>query len=377
MKIEINSIELQKHLRRCKNVIHSKSLIPILECFYIKLEETGMEIKGTTGEITIISKLEGISSSERAILLVKADLFEKLIKEIPPQVVTIEIDTKNKQIIVKTYNGQYTMATYPPEDYPELPTPDFKESITIERDVLKKAIEQSVFAIGKKDIATTFSVNGVLMECKDNEIAFVGTDLRILSLWKVFNVYTQPIQGKRIVIDGEACQKLLSILKDEESDKITMSFADNYIEFKTNEWKMISKLLPDSFPNYSTIIPEKVNYEITFNKKEFLNALNRVAIFSGIRGILSLSTQKNKIYLRSITLEESNKVEEIIEGTTSGEDIEVALDIENLSELIEHVTTDEATISITTPTSPIIITNVPKVSEDSEYCGIMAPSSKD
>jgi len=375
MKINVSSAEIEKHIERCSHVLPSKSLIPILECIYIRIEEDFIEFKASNGDISVYSVIRGIGMEERASLLIKGDILRKLIKEIEPQIIALRVGDNSKELVIETQEGKYTLSLYPPEDYPTLPEPDTTKQFTIKRELLRAAFSNTLFATAGRDNTSTYSINGILMEVENGKATFVATDLKIMAIYSIEGIEGEGADKVRCIIDGEAAEALTGIFRSIEDEIVKVGVGTNFITFEGEDWRMVSKLLPDNFPNYRSVLPENISCQMIFRKKELESALGRITIFAGQRGAFTIRRDDDHFVLHSASMEEIGRVEEHLDGQLTGEIDKISFDAKIFSTLVDKVPGEEVIVKIESKTRPVVISGRTEPGEP-EYMGVMVPISE-
>ena len=81
----------------------------------------------------------------------------------------------------------------------------------------------------------------------------------------------------RYILPERAASVLLKIL-DEKDVKIYLS--KTHMSFKLNEYELISRLIKQKYPDYSSVIPLENEFAMEVNTKEIHEAIKRMMLFS-------------------------------------------------------------------------------------------------
>ena len=90
MKFSVNNQDMLKALNTVSRAISAKTTMPILECIYIEAIENQLMLKGSDGELSIISKLPAIVKTKGSVVIPIKTLSE-LLRTYPDELVNFSI----------------------------------------------------------------------------------------------------------------------------------------------------------------------------------------------------------------------------------------------------------------------------------------------
>ena len=178
MNFIVSSTALLSHLQSIGRVINSKSSLPILENFLLKVQGNTLSLTASDLETTLVTSLEVENASGDICLAVNAKLLMDSLKEFAEQPLQFDIDEGNLAVVVKTANGNYNFIGLRGDEYPELPVlGDDAQTLTMPVEVLANGVSKAVFATADDDLRPTMT--GIFFDIKPEDVTFVATDTNL------------------------------------------------------------------------------------------------------------------------------------------------------------------------------------------------------
>ena len=178
MRFNCLRTDLSNAVSNVSRAVSAKATLPALEGVLIKAYGSQLEICGYDLEIGIVTTVEA-SIAEEGEIVVSARLFNEIIRKLPEEFVNIETDDKMITYI-NSGAADYQIVGMNSSEYPELPNVEEISGLTINAEILKNMIRQTVFATSDnmaKPIYTgslptfiTIAVLGILGLCVLNLI---------------------------------------------------------------------------------------------------------------------------------------------------------------------------------------------------------------
>lgn len=285
-------------------------------------------------------------------ITVSHKLLNDIVARLPDEDVTFTIGD-DERINLKCGSGKYQLNGLPVAEFPELPKLGTDSNNTeLSSVVLLQGLSTTLFATSADE--TKRILTGIHVTV-GKDIEFAATDGHRLS---VFN--KELPEGDRtefnVTIPGRSLREIEKHCKAVEGD-IEISFDNANMIFSMPRKTVITRILDGTYPNYRQLIPVQFERQITFERKLFLSALERIAV---------LSDQKNnivKLNVENISQSISLSVEapdvaagrEEVPAQVSGEDIEIAFNVKYLLEGLKSFDCNEIQLRLNNPTSPVIL----------------------
>ena len=240
MKFTIEKNILLENLNNTIKAISNKNVIPILNGIKFELNEKGLELTGSDSELTIktfIDRKEITNVEKEGIVIIQSKYILDIIRKMPSDLINFE-RVDNVRIKIYTDNNQYNLNCLDAKEYPIVKLEENKYPITINGDILKSIINQTVFAISNQELrplltGLNIKITGDILEC-------IATDSYRLS--KKTIKLSNPVENDvNIVIPGKNVMELEKILTDEEP--VEIHIFNNKILFKYKNLIFQSNLL--------------------------------------------------------------------------------------------------------------------------------------
>lgn len=142
MKFQCNRNKLTEAVTNVQRAVSVKTTMPALEGILIKCENNKIELFGYDLEICITTSIDAVVMEEGS-SVVKAKLFSDIIRRMPEDSITIEVDSKNI-VYINSGRVDYKIVGLPAEDYPEIPVINSEDKISIEEETLGSMIRQTI-----------------------------------------------------------------------------------------------------------------------------------------------------------------------------------------------------------------------------------------
>ena len=264
--------------------------LQILKNTLIDTEENKIKLTSTDLEVAITYFITG-KIIESGKFTVPINTFSNVVNNIQSD--RLNIEENMNQLEIKTDNYEAKIQGSSAEEFPLTPKIKNKDNfIEIKSDIIKNALNQVL-------ISTHFSnlrpeLNSILFDFSLSSLKIVGTDSFRLAE-KTINDSQFTTNHKNIfkfLVPLKTIEELTRILKNDQILKIYHD--ESQVLFKTEQLEFLSRLIEGNFPDYKAIIPKKFDVEIVVARKEFINALKLVGIFSGKTNEIKFKIRDNK-----------------------------------------------------------------------------------
>lgn len=361
MKLSIQKNELNEAIQNVSKAISSRTTIPILSGIKVDVTFQGVTLTASDTDISIQSFIpveddkHNIAQVERpGSVVLPAKFFVEIIKKLPSQYIEIEVKD-NFQTFLRAGKTDIQMVGLDPEEYPVLPNIEENQVITVNGDLLKTMIKQTVFAISTNE--TTPILTGLLWNLQDTELKFVATDRHRLASRTAEITVDPDIRFQNIVISGKTLNELSKIIPDQNT-MVDIVVADNQVLFKIDHVLFYSRILDGTFPDTSRIIPTQYKTELVLDTKSLTEAIDRAYLLSREEktNIVRLQTKEDgTIEISSSSTELGRVTEEIEVKEFTGEPLRIAFNSKYMLDVLKVIECETIFIGFTGAMSPIII----------------------
>ena len=313
MKLQAQSSKaLHAALNKSAKCIGSKNTIAILDNVLLtrKGEQFFLTSSTTEAQLTIPAPLTICNGTYDRDIVLPIKMLSALLGTLPDCVVTFDIPDDSQSFTVEYCTssednvkpGKAQMCLFPGGDFPQMEQPKAEQSSVIS---LPMSLFHSVV-----DTADKFAIMDELRPqlsclCIDvaedrSEVVFVGTNGQTLVKMTHSN---DPAKGGSDFFRGGKPGNMLihrnyfrTISAFDGSEDIIIENDGHTIRFTSGETELICKQVEGRYPNYNAVIPKNNPFYVVFDKKEMLDILRRVSLFSSNASNL-VEIKKNGMFL--------------------------------------------------------------------------------
>lgn len=364
MKCSFNRKEGNDVLGYINSIIPQKTSMEILSNIWIKAENNQLIFYGTDLEIGIISKVKA-DIVQSGTFTLPAQEFYNIVHSVSTEEINLSSETLD-EIKINAGKTNYTLKTFPPEEYPEMIDLDLNPFIKINGQDFIKMLDKTAFAISNDE--TKYILTGIYLSITDKKIELVSTDGKRLIYYSK-NIENSTNVSFSQIIPKKTINELQKIISPDVEIEIS-KFEENKVIFKVGNTTVISKVIEGTFPDYKQVIPKNYEKNISINRKDISQILNEVCIFTGERDqSVYFLLQNNKLLLSSV--HEIGESRSEIDIKYEGEDFKTSYNSKYLIEILKKIDAEEFIFKFKEPSSSALITD-PEM-ENGEYLYILMP----
>ena len=226
-------------------------------------------------------------------------------------------------------------------------------------DSLIEGLRGALFATSNDE--TKQVLTGVHLTAKAQSLEFAATDGHRLAVVQTIDDSgtSTATEGMKVTIPGKALRELERILQAYPGgDAIAFRLDQTQVVFDLEQQRITTRLLEGQYPNYQQLIPNKFERQLTLDRKQFVSALERIAVMADQRNNivkLSLSSEQQSLAL-SVEAQEVGSGLETLPAQVTGEDLDIAFNVRYLLEGLKALPSTEIQIQCNTATSPSVLT---------------------
>jgi DNA polymerase-3 subunit beta len=367
MKFIVNSLGLLKQLQLLNGVLNSNNTLPILDNFLFEMKQDELTLSASDLETSMTTRM-AIQCKEEGMIAVPAKLLLDILKSLPDQPLTFDVDGKTFGIEITSDNGKYKLTGQNGDEFPKAPAMGASKALLIGADVLNRAISKTIFAAGNDDMRPIMS--GVFFEIEPESVRFVATDAHKL------------VRMTRSDIGGESAafivpRKPLNLLKGALSSlksEVNMQYTENNAMFTFENVTLMCRLIEGKYPNYEAVIPKENPFKLTIDRLDFLNSIKRVSIFANrSTNQVRLKLTGSEIQLSAEDLDFANEAHEQLSCTFVGDNMEIGFNSRFLQDMLNNLDANNVHVEMSAPNRAGIITEVEKSFENEDILMLVMP----
>ena len=312
MKFKADRATLLKALAHIQSVAEKRNTIPILANAKIEAADGKLHFTATDMEIAVVEDVPASVARAGATTAPAATLYE-IVRKLPDGA-ELEFEATGEAGQLKLRAGRYatSLVTLPIEDFPSMTAGQLPYKFRISSLALRGLIDRTRFAISTEE--TRYYLNGIFLHSADGAagrvLRAVATDGHRLA--RVEEPAPDGADGMPGVIIPRKTVAELRKLLDEESGDIEVGLSDTRIQFKAGPVTLTSKLIDGTFPEYERVIPRDNDKVLRVGKKDFSDAVARVAAISSERSRpVKMSLATDLLTLSAASPEQGSASEEL------------------------------------------------------------------
>ncbi len=370
MKFNVSSKTLYSYVSAVSKVINSKNALTILNNFLFELRDNTLTITASDLENTLVAHLEVMDAEGEGKFCVDARRMVDLLKEMPDQGISFDINDDNLAVEIVYPSGNYSFIAINGNEYPSNESVDESTDIiefTCPTEQIIKGIDNTLFAVGNDDLRP--QMMGILWDIKPDAITFVATDTR--KLVKYRNAMSAPGVEGSCILPIKPATVIKNVFAKEDEVKVTLE--PKSATFESPSYKFNCRFIKGSFPDYNRVIPVKNPYVITVDRQSFLNAVRRVGVFVDQgHGLVKFKIEKDQLTMKATDNNFCTSAREVVPCDFTGTEMIIGFSAPYLIEIFNTISTTDILIKLSDPSRPGVF--VPSEnSENSELLMLLMP----
>lgn len=339
--------DLAAGVSNVSRAVSAKASIPALEGVLLKAYDGKLNISGYNLEIGITTDMEATIINEGEIVL-GARLFLEIVRKLPEEIVQIETDDRMVTYI-KCGQVDYQIVGMSSVEYPDLPSFEKTDSISIDAKILKEMIRQTVYAVSDNMAKPIYT--GSLYEISGGVLTIVAIDGYRMAI-RNENVDSQSETS--FVVPGKTQLEVLKLL-GEDDEKVEILIGQRHITFNIRSYSVISRLIEGNFLDYKSTIPSEEKTTLVIGTRKLMDSVERMSLLNNERVQSPVRCKFNDNEIRLSCASAVGRANDIINNDIIGESVEIGFNNRYMLDALKNTDTDEVKIVLNGPVSPIII----------------------
>ena len=357
MKIRCLTKDLAAACKTVSGAVMTRSEIPALQGIRLTAKDGKLELCGynlETGIITEIGATADSTPDDNKIVL-DAKMLSSIVGKMPER--ETEIETGAKDIVeIRSGDAKFSLVGISTAEYPELPEIKDCKHVSIPQSTLKDMIYQTLFCVSQNDAKPIFT--GTLFEIGKNKIRLVSVDGYRLAIAE--SPLTSVEYSGNFVVPAKALTEVDKLLsnKGKENEDVSVSIAPRHVVFTANGTTVFSRLLEGEFLDYKAACTNNCTTSVKVDVKGLTDSVQRVSILSDthlnspVRCTFSHDNGSIGLSYASCL----GKATDRVNAEVIGNNVEIGFNPKYLVEALKHAMTDEVSLQLNTPLSPLTIT---------------------
>ncbi|MCX2560422.1 DNA polymerase III subunit beta [Acetobacter farinalis] len=343
MKFSAERAILLKALAHIQSVAEKRNTIPILANVLIQAADGRLSLKATDMEIEVVEEIPAIIKRDGATTVPASVLYE-IVRKLPDSV-EVELDQADASGPLHLRADRYStrLNVLSVDDFPSMGTGDLPCRFKVGSAALRSLIDRTRFAISTEE--TRYYLNGIFFHAADTEagklLRAVATDgHRLARVETALPAGAETMPG--VIIPRKTVAELRKLI-DEAPEEIEVALSETRVQFTAGPVMLTSKLIDGTFPEYDRVIPNNNTRILRVGKKDFSDAVARVAAISQERSRpVKLALEPGLLTLSASSAEQGMATEELDDSRISytAEALEIGFQARYLNDITDQVEKD-------------------------------------
>lgn len=348
MKFSCEKALLQAAISTTSRAVSPKSSIPALEGILL---EAGSDLRLTGYNLeTGIRTIVPADIREEGTLVLGARLFGEIIRKLPDDIVTFQAE--NYMVNIKCGMSEFNILGTDPEEFPELPTVEYQNSLILPQSKLKAMISQTLFAVSDNESRPIHT--GSLFEVDSEGLTIVSVDGYRLALRHEAIDKKEGAETFSFVVPGAALSEVEKICSDVD-EPASVTQGARHVMFKVGDTMLVSRRLEGEFLAYRQAIPRNNTIHVEGDTRALLSSIDRVSLIISdkLKSPLRCVFDSNLLKISTKTAIGDAYDECPLSGDGGG--LEIGFNNKYLMDALKAAPADKVRLELTTGVSPCVI----------------------
>lgn len=348
MKFSCEKALLQAAISTTSRAVSPKSSIPALEGILL---EAGSDLRLTGYNLeTGIRTIVPADIREEGTLVLGARLFGEIVRKLPDDIVTFQ--SENYMVNIKCGMSEFNILGTDPEEFPELPTVEYQNSLILPQSRLKAMISQTLFAVSDNESRPIHT--GSLFEVGSEGLTIVSVDGYRLALRHESIDKKEGAETFSFVVPGAALSEVEKICSDVD-EPASVTQGARHVMFKVGDTMLVSRRLEGEFLAYRQAIPRNNTIHVEGDTRALLSSIDRVSLIISdkLKSPLRCVFDSNLLKISTKTAIGDAYDECPLSGDGGG--LEIGFNNKYLMDALKAAPADKVRLELTTGVSPCVI----------------------
>ena len=354
MRIRVEKKELLNAIAPCLGSVATRSASEMLSCLHLKCDEERGKVIVTSFDYVKGVRCEfDAEIQEAGTLLIDALKFNAMCRALPGEEVTVDADV-NFNVTLSAGGAKYEIPGLDGNLFPAMPVLEGDKKFTIPRGVLKKMLQQVVFACATVD--TKPILTGVLFEVDESQIRLCGCDGFRLALRRENGVEGLSMES-RFVMPARSVVELTKLMGDgDEPIRVELAFRHVIVAFE--EYTFFTRYVDGEYIEYQKSLPREFKTTVTVPLADALGCFERCALLIDERARSPIRFEVTEKGLHVMCRTANGKIDEEIACRVEGEGMLVGFNNRYLLDALHGAAgtgAEEIVMELNTPYTRMVI----------------------
>ncbi len=357
MKIVCDKNQLSEAIQTVQRAVATKSNLASIEGILFSATYDTLTLTGYDFEMGIKTTIPCEVEIDGTVVL-SANLLANIVKKMSTDEIDIDCDN-NYNCKIKSGITEYNIKGIDPSDYPDFPSPNEENSITLKNSLFSEMLDYVIYAVSTDDKRPAHT--GVLIKLEGNKLTMVALDGYRLAICERELEFEGDFY---MIVPAKAMMELRKIVSDKDGE-ITIYSNKRFVIFNAENYIVLSRLLEGEFLDYKKAVPQNYVSSAVCDTKDLIDAVERVSLIitERLKNPLKVTINDNLIKIKCST--ELGNVYDELEVLKEGDDLEIGFNNKYILDALKAAKKDEVKFEFSGSLSPCKI--VPKEGNDFIY----------
>ena len=348
MKFSCEKALLQSAILTASRAVSTKSTIPALEGLLLEAEDSGtVYLTGYNQETGIRSAVQA-DVTEAGSMVLPARLFGEIVRKMADDTLLFQED--KLKVHISCGMSEFDLMGIDPEDFPELPTVEYQNSLDIQEQTLRSMIGQTLFAVSLDESRPIHT--GTLFVADDEGLTLVAVEGFRLALRR--EKVEQKNGSFEFVVPGSSLAEVEKICR-ETDEIVNIHQGSRHVLFKIGSTILITRRLEGEFLAWRQAIPRNNPVKITADTRQLLSCIERVSLIVSekLKSPLRCVLKDGEIDITTKTAIGNAHDCCPVEGDGGG--LEIGFNNKYMMDALKAASVEKVTLELSSPITPCII----------------------
>lgn len=274
MKVICDRLALHDGLTAATAVTPTRTPKPILQCIRVTAEKDALVLTAYDQELGLRYRISEVEVAKPGETLVPADRLAAIVRESADE--TLALETSADTCHLRGGDSHFQIVGQDVRQFPPVADLEGEPDFRVRADVLKSAVERTVFAAAKE--STRYAINGVLFDRRGKKLLLVATDGRRLA--RAGAALEKSVgDGGSAIVPSKALHTFVR-LHTGADEMVDVKLQPNQAILRSAKATISTVLLEGHFPDYEKVIPTDCDKKIELGTGELLSAVKRAALLT-------------------------------------------------------------------------------------------------
>jgi len=350
MKFSLNRELLLKPLLLVSGAVERKSTLPILSNILFEVSGQSLTLTATDLELEMVSHTSIDNQGVDGKLTIPARKLLDICKSLPDDSM-LSFESEEDVIKISTGRSKYSLSTLSAEDFPNIEEWKGDVEFQLFKSDLLRLIESTHFSMANQDVR--YYLNGMSIECENNEIRSVATDGHRLAICKI-SKDSLSLPARQVIVPRKGILEIIRLL-DPVEEEVKVFLGSNHIKIIDTDFSFTSKLVDGRFPDYRRVLPRNGDKVLVTSREHLRQVLSRASIlsnekFKGVR----LNFLENELKITANNPEQE-QAEEVLEIEFPFDEVEIGFNVNYVLDVLNAVKDPEVKFTLSDANSSVVI----------------------